>query len=510
MSGGWGAFVGTRRRFVGMGVAFVAASYAGDALAGVTMSARASGASTSAIPYLTEPDWSPPRVEVDASAGGTEPGLILLAPIGSGPASAPFGPMIVDNRGEPVWYLQLKTVEAQNLRAQTYRGRPVLTWYEGASTSTYGGSVVIYDTAYHELKRVHGGNGYSCDLHEFLITDTGTALISIYNDVTADLTSIGGPASGHVVEGIVQELDIATGEVVFQWHSLDHVPVEESFRTAPDSSGAVDYFHLNSIGVDNDGGLLVSSRNCSTVYKLDRKTGAIVWRLGGMKSDFEMGPGATFNFQHDARSHTDGTLTLFDNGATGAGAEDVEPESRPLRLRLDLDAMTAELVQVYETPTARLATALGNVQQLPHGGVFVGWGLAGAISEFAPDGTLLFDAMLGNGAATYRAFRVPWTGTPATAPSVVARDGGNGSMTVYASWNGATEVAHWQLRTGPTPGRLTIVGHYPRAGFETPMQTNAQAYAAVAALDARGGVLQVSDTEHVQPPSAALSALSGG
>jgi hypothetical protein len=492
----------TRRRLVEIGAGLAAAALTGDAFAGRESTRREARVSDSTSPaFLTEPTWNPPAITVGTPASGTAPGLVFVAPTGHNAmfvtqATTPgqFGPMILDNSGEPVWFLPLATEVAQNFRAQTYRGRPVLTWYEGPTGSTYGGSCVIYDGSYRELKRVHGGNGYSCDLHEFLITERGTALLSIYNEVTANLTSIGGPATGQVTEGIVQELDIETGKVLFEWHSLDHVALAESYRTTPDSSGNVDYFHLNSIGIDEDDNLLISARHTSTIYKLDRKKGDVIWRLGGTKSDFELGPGAAFNFQHDARTHEDGTLTLFDNGATGTGTLDVEPMSRPLRLRLDLHAMSASLVQTYETTTSRLATALGNVQQQPHGGVFVGWGAAGAFSEFAPAGAVIFDATFPAGVESYRAFRLPWVGTPATAPAVSAVNAGNGQMTVYASWNGATEVAHWQLNAGPGAHRLTGVTRAARAGFETAIIAPAAPYVSVTALDADREALGTSAT----------------
>ena len=171
-----------------------------------------------------------------------------------------------------------------------------------------------------ELKRVHGGNGYSCDFHEFVITSRGTALISIYNTRTTSLAAIGGSTSGQVVEGIVQELDIKRRKVRLEWHSLDHVGLDESNRTTPDTAGSIDYFHLNSIGVDSDGDLLVSARNTRPSTSSTAGRG-VVWRLGGARSDFELGPGAAFAYQHDVRRHADGTLTLYDNGASAVSGE---------------------------------------------------------------------------------------------------------------------------------------------------------------------------------------------
>ncbi len=486
-----------RRRFLVLGVGLAAATTTGNAFARVRSLARLAqrAAGSGAPAFATQPSWNPPTVTVGTAASGTAPGLVFVAPNPAGQAaSAPgqSGPTILDDNGQPVWFLPLQTELAQNFRVQTYRGKPVLTWYEGPSGGWYGGSDVIYDSTYREVKRVRGGNGYACDQHEFLITQRGTALISIYNAVTTSLAPIGGTGSGEVTEGIVQEIDIDRKKVLFEWHSLDHVGLDESFNMTPDSSGNIDYFHLNSIDVDTDGNLLLSARLTSTVYKIDRKTGAVIWRLGGKKSDFQMGPDAAFNFQHDARRHTDGTLTLFDNGAWPG--LDVEPTSRPMRLRLDMAAMTASLVQTYETPAARLALALGNNQQQPHGGVFVGWGTASAFSEFSPGGALVFDATFPEGVESYRAYRFPWVGRPVKPPAIAATNTGSGHMTVAASWNGATEVARWQLDAGSSAGKLAVVANVPRSGFETTIQAVFAAYAAVTALDAAGKPLGSSPT----------------
>ena len=446
--------------------------------------ARQSGAGSSAARYATQPSWQVPAITVATPAAGVARGPIAIAPFGLGASPAPNGPLLVDDAGEPVWYLPLRHVQVQNLKVQRFRGRPVLTWYEGAPGGLYGGSYVVYDESYRELKRVHAGHGLACDLHEFLLTDRGTALI-------AAAASVPDPAGGPpLVEGVVQERDVDSGRVLLEWHSLAHVPPAESFRTGVTPAGNVDYFHLNSIDVDTDGNLLVSARHTSTVYKLDRRTGEVVWRLGGRRSDFAFGPGASFSFQHDARRQPDGTLTLFDNGATGAGAEQDEPWSRPIRLAVDPDARTASLVREYVPPQPRLAVAMGNLQLLPDGGAFVGWGTAGGYTEFGPDGTVRLDATLPAGTASYRALRSPWAGRPAGRPSVVLQRAAGAELTALVSWNGATEVASWRLRGGARAGALAVLARTERSGFETALRVDpAPKLLAVEALDARGRVL---------------------
>src|SRR5262249_32098866 len=158
------------------------------------------------------------------------------------------------------------------------------------------------------------------DLHEFLITPRGTALVSAWDTATRNLTSLGGSAGTRVVGGIVQELTIPGARVLFEWRSLDHVdPAESHAGIGPQ----FDYFHINSIDIADDGDLIVSARTTWAVYKLSHATGRVLWRLGGRKSDFRMGPGTVFAWQHDARSLARGKkISIFDDGA----APQVEPQ----------------------------------------------------------------------------------------------------------------------------------------------------------------------------------------
>jgi hypothetical protein len=415
----------------------------------------------------------------------------MLSPFditGKAPATKQTGPLIVDDTGEPIWFRPLTGASAMGLRVQKYRGKPVLTWYEGQVLGPYGGTFVLVDTSYREVMRVRAGNGYHADLHEILLTSRGTALITIYNQLQSDLSAVGGSPAAQVVEGIVQELALPSGRVLFEWHSLGHVGADESFTTQVTPQGNVDYFHLNSIAVDSDGHLLLSARNTSTVYKLHRKTGQILWRLGGKKSDFQVDPEATFSFQHDVRRQRDGTITLFDNAASLPPTGDTgTATSRPMRLALDLAAMRARLAGVLPSPTPRLAWAMGNLQQLPDGGSFVGWGTAGAFTEFSAGGEVLLDGSFADGSVSYRAFRCPWKASPAGRPAIAAQRGDGSTLTVYASWNGATEVARWRVLAGPASDRLRTVATAGRDGFETVVTVSfAGGRLAVAAIDAHG------------------------
>jgi hypothetical protein len=290
---------------------------------------------------------------------------------------------------------------------------------------------------------------------------------------------------------MVQEVDIESGELLFEWRSLDHIGIEESYASfPPDNLGfRYDYFHVNSIDVDHDGNLLISARNTWAAYKIDRKTGDVLWRLDGKKSDFEMGQGTRSAFQHDARRQKDGTITIFDNGAHPK----VHDQSRAIDIGLDEDAMKATLLREYVSPDRILATSQGNAQLLPDGNVFVGWGSEPFVSEFSGDGEVLFDARFPPECESYRAFRFPWSGHPTGAPAVAVEHRTEGKVTIYASWNGATEVASWEVVSGPGPDLMAPLGSVPREGFETAMlaQTHGP-YVAVRAKERSGEILGTS------------------
>jgi hypothetical protein len=325
------------------------------------------------------------------------------------------------------------------------------------------------------------------------VSPQDTALITIYNAVPHDLTSVGGREDSVAWQGIVQELDIQTGEVLFEWRSIDHVALEETYVTpSEDHYPGIDYFHLNSIDVDHDNNLLVSARETSAVYKIDRKSGEIIWRLGGKKSDFQMGEGTRFAFQHDARRLPDGNISIFDNGSLvfENGTPKAVEESRAIVLELDEEQMRASLVREYTHPDKQYADAAGNMQVLPNGNVFVGWGRALAISEFSEDGELLFDLRVSPEHRSYRAFRFAWSGSPSDRPACVAERTSENELEVYASWNGATEVAAWEVLAGPHPGQLESLGSIRRDGFETAMLAKtSEPYIAVQAKHCSGRVL---------------------
>ena len=465
----------TRRRF--LAAAAGAAGLAMTGLAGCGLTSPPGRASSSALQLPEEawllrsrPDLRPPAARVLRDRGGTAPGYIFVAPKKDPDESGPGqdGPMILDNEGQPVWFRSAPPGKPDTMafRAQSYRGRPVLTWWEGVHGGYGNGEYVIFDDSYQEVTRFRAGNGYLGDHHEFVITPDDTALVTIYAETPFDLSPFNGPSDGIALAGIVQEIEIETGEVLFEWNSLEHVGIDESYYKDPsdDPTNRFDYFHINSVDVDRDGNLLVSARRTSAVYKVDRRTGEVIWRLGGEKSDFEMGEGTDFVFQHDARRQPDGTITLFDN----YGPKDEEDRSRVIALQVDEVAMRATLAREYFAPAGMpIADTQGNMQVLPNGNVFVGWGSEPHFSEFSEDGELLFHAAFAPWGESYRAYRLPWSGRPGGDPNVTLRPAEKNKVTLYASWNGATELVAWQVYAGSGPDNLGLIGSVPKRGFET-------------------------------------------
>jgi hypothetical protein len=354
--------------------------------------------------------------------------------------------------------------------------------------------VVIADSSYRTIATVNAGHGLTADLHEIFISPQDTALITIYKPVAANLSRLGGPAKGVVLSGVLQEIDIASGRVLFEWSSIDHVPVTDTVVSFTGGTSKVpfDYFHINSISIAPDGALLVSARNTSTVYKIARPSGKVVWRLGGKRSSFRMGPGTTFWFQHQALPQGANTLSLFDDG----GAPPKEPQSRGLLINLNTSTMRATLQRSYIHPTPRLLAAFeGSMQVLPGGRVLVGWGNTPYFSEFTANGTLVLDGHYPGADQSYRVLSAAWTGQPADEPAAAARPGPAGASVVYASWNGATRVARWTVLAGSSPNKLAQAGSRGAHGFETAITVNNPGpYFAVTANDASGQALGQSPT----------------
>ncbi len=448
--------------------------------------------------FRSAPALEPPVLDVTAHAAGTEPGDIFAAPY-SGPG--PSGPMIFNEDGELVWFDPLPgEMEATNLQVQQIGGKPVLTWWQGyVPPQGFGeGEEIIDNSSYQQVGRVHAGNGYKADLHDFHITPQDTALLTVFNPISCDLSAVGGPSGGAVTDSGFQEIDLRTGLVRREWQGLNHIPLSDSYSVPEEATTAwpFDYFHINSIdqltGTPSDGTTLISARNTSTLYELNMLTGQVQLQVGGRHSEVKALNGASTAFQHDATMQANGTITIFDNG----GVPKVHPQSRAIVVALEPKAKTDTLLASYEHTGALSSGSQGSMQALTNGDMFVGWGADPYFSEYSSSGQLLYDAHFHGSYESYRAYRFPWTGTPASTPAIAAAAAGTGRpVSVYASWNGATEVASWRVLAGPSPTQLTDIASAPKSGFETAIVTpgvGPTTYVAAQALNAAGAVLGTS------------------
>jgi hypothetical protein len=416
--------------------------------------------------YLSAPGLTPSVVRITTPAQpAASPGDLFLAPYqGRGTA----GPMIADQAGSLIWFHPLPAADsATNFRPQTYDGQTVLTWWQGRVLQLgFGqGEDEIYSTSYRPLAVVRAGNGYRADLHEFLVTPQGTAWIDAFDPVRLNLTRIGGLADAYVNDSIVEEIDIKTGLVMWEWHAFGHIPLSDSYSPVPHTNNW-DYVHINSIDPGDEDNLLLSSRNTWTLYNVDLQSGAIEWLLGGKHSGFTLGPGVKFFWQHDAMWEPGGLISVFDNGSSPPE----ETQSRGLLLSPDLATHTVSLVKAFTNPSRTLlASSQGDLLSLGDGNWLMGYGGLPDFTEYNSAGDVLLDGSLGLDVQDFRTYLAPWSAQPQTRPSVAAQIAHNGSVTVEASWNGATDVSAWRLLAGSSSQSLQSVGTTSATSFQTTM-----------------------------------------
>ncbi len=452
--------------------------------------------------YSTAPSLTPSTVDITTPAKAGAPGDLMLAPY-QGTGSP--GPMIAEQDGQLVWFHPLPAGEqATSLRVQQLDGKPVLTWWQGRILEVgFGqGEDVIDDTSYRRVGAVHAGNGYRADLHEFRLTPEGTAWIDMFDPIEMNLSRYGGLSDGVITDSVIQEIDVKTGLVMWEWHALGHIPIAESHNAPPKYHYPWDFVHINSIspglegtqggGADQPGNVLLSSRNTWTLYDVDVRSGAIRWRLGGERSSFKLGPGTHTYWQHDAEWQPSGLISVFDNGSDPPK----EKQSRGLLLDPNPQTRTATLVKQFTNPSKTLlASSQGDTLSLPGGDWLMGYGGLPNFTEYDSSGHVLLDGTLGKNVQDFRTYLYPWSGQAPGAPSVLAAPGSGGTISVSVSWNGATEVASWRVLAGASPSALAPAATVAKSGFQTMLQApGAGPYVQVQALSSTGSVLASSAT----------------
>ena len=452
-----------------------------------------------------------------------ENGHVFVGP--NGPSVIHDGPVILDPKGNLVWMTD-KYESVMNFRMQAYKGENFLTFWHGDKHGSQGqGEIVMLNSQYeiaHTIQAV--GHNVRADIHESMLTDEGTALLTIYNITQMDLRGLGWgrTSQGWVYDGVFQEIDVATGNLLFEWRASEHFPAEGSYYWHPFGgyveSIPFDFYHINSVQKDSKGNYLICSRHFHSITYIDGKSGDVLWALGGESdhfTDLSNGKASDFQWQHHARwrSEEEGIISLMDNGVAGPLHVDA-PYSKGMVVKVDQNNRTAELVQTYVSDGKHRAASQGSLQILPDNNhVFISWGATAAHTEFALDGTPLCEVHLGAGALfwwermkTYRIYKVwDWVGTPSYPPSAKIK-----GDTLYVSWNGATEVKYWELQ-GAKAGRKgdesfdsidVVEKHSFEEAFVLPDEGNYVLYRAVA-LGGDKQVLHYSDP--VEPENGAGS-----
>lgn len=490
--------------------------------------------------FKSRPDLSPPRLNITIpAASGVETGYLFIAPFAGfpdttseqhGPRQA--GPYIFHDNGDLVWSgYGIYSIWSTNFQAGRWNGRDVLFSFEG-DHNIHGhghGHTTILDQNYETIRELRAGNHKLTDKHEFHIINEKTALIEVYQPVPRNLSLWGASEEQQwIVNSIFQELDIATGELLFEWESLDHVTPDEAILpinpgqagSGYNSSDAWDYFHINSVDKNDEGDYIISARDACSVHKINGTDGSIIWRLDGRNSSFTLGDNTTFCFQHHARFHPelktedDGDnieiISLYDNSAHGSENDDgsevhTAPTSSGKIIRLDTEAWTAELIQGFYPPDNLRSKSQGSTQLLPNGNAVVNWGSSGALTEFNSKGEVLFhtyfdSGFLGLGVENYRGFRYNWTGIPHEDPAIIALHNDAGTS-IHVSWNGDTETAHWHFYAVTTePATRTLIGEVPRTSFETSLKISHKVVHAVAeAINADGKIIRSTRIVKAEP-----------
>jgi EmrB/QacA subfamily drug resistance transporter len=431
-----------------------------------------------AYSFVTEPTLHPPIIRSTAHAPASElaPGYIFTAnfyDLNEPPIVGQSGPLIIDRNLRPVWFQPVpEKVVASNLSLQTYQGEPALAWWQGRVTNTGAtetGEDVVVNQRYQTVATLKATDGWVLTLHEFKISGED-AWVTANKNIPMNLSKYGGAFNGALVDSAVQEYNLRTGKLIRSWDALEHIPLSESQATLPTNGFPWDAYHVNAIDLTGNGSFIVSMRNTWAAYLVNIGSGAIEWTLGGRSSSFSFGPGAAFQWQHDVALQPGSKVSLFDDHCcqlTGGGTY-VSPTapSRGLVLQLNQQVHTATLVAQYSLGKEFDAQYMGDTDPLPNGNVLVGWGSEPYFSEYSRSGRLLFEGELPGPDLTYRATLEQWVGEPLSPPLGAARRSG-GSTTVYASWNGATEVASWRVLATTGTARMTAVASAARTGFET-------------------------------------------
>ena len=497
----------------------ITGAVAGAVAATLTMGSTSAQAVTYRVTSATPKVLTTPKITLKKDPNAKlAPGYFFAGPkydLGAKPANATIGREILDSRGRAVYFVRTGSVgvRATDVRVQTYRGQRVLTYWQGGTpkgpdgallNGVGSGSDYILSQRYHRLKVVHahgteGGKPLKADQHEFLLTGHNTALIIAYATVRRDARAEGGSKNQAVLDGIVQEINLSTSKVVFEWKALDHVPLNRSHTKPAKNSPNTpwDYFHINAAKLDTDGNVIVSGRHTWTIYKINHKSKRTMWQLSsGKASNFKLGTGAKFLWQHDPEPLGNNTYRIFDNHWNQVPPPPpARQHSRVITLKLNFAKHTASLVKGVSHRPNVFAGSQGNSQTLPAGHLLVGWGSASQFSEYNAKSEQIFNIHFDNGYNTYRAYKSRWTGTPDGHPKLTFTGSGS-SRQIDVVWNGASRVRQWRILGGSTRGNIKTIASASWKGLDTAFKLSSYPnFLRLAAIDVRGHVLGYTNTK---------------
>ena len=469
--------------------------------------------------FVSAPGLTPPKLIATRPirAKQLDPGYFMLSSFKNltqtkTPMAGQGGPLLLDNRLRPVWFqpdcpnqtaCASQDIWSQDLEQQTFEGKPVLSWWQGALSAvgvSETGKLYVVDQHYRTVATLVGADGWIVDSHDLVISGHN-AWVTMTRRIPMNLVPYGGSAQGSIIDTPVQEYDLRTGALLYTWDPLQHIPLSDSYQ--PLIPGIPwDAYHINSIQLGH-GTFLAGFRNTWAAYQVNIKTQAIEWTLGGKHSSFRFGRGAAFSWQHNVVLGPHGIVSAFDDeccaitGVKNGAAQFMAPNgaARGLVLALNLRKHTASLVRQYVRGKRFHVYFTGSMQLLPSGNAVVGWGSAPFFTEYSRSGKVLLDAQWPNPDLSYRAdarLTQSWVGRPFYPPSGAVGTGRH-RTTVYASWNGATGVQVWQVLAGRDAKHLKLVASAPANGFETAIRLR-RSYRAykVRAVDSHGHLLRSS------------------
>ncbi|MHC4085611.1 MAG: aryl-sulfate sulfotransferase [Planctomycetota bacterium] len=239
--------------------------------------------------------------------GETAPGYVVGSVNSRNPDVGRYF-MMLENSGNPVFYSK-----TGGLGELTCNG--LFTSKRNIPGTNKKVTHHLFDEDRNEVDTFQMGNGYLADSHDFQMLPNGHVLMFAYSSHLVDMSKIveGGHPAADVTGAVLQELDVHKN-VIFQWRSIDYIPITDSYRNI--KGRRVNYIHVNSCELDEiDGNIILSCRETSEIIKISRVTGEVMWRMGGKQCEFtfinehpENAP-RYFKLTHDVRRHANGGLT---------------------------------------------------------------------------------------------------------------------------------------------------------------------------------------------------------